>query len=119
MNSGSAPERVVTTHGSNELADLLRYAWPSHLATLDLSRPEQPKTFSVPSDDSFRLDHDQSGTPVAPKPGQTGPEESIRRGQARSLDRAFQNAQLMTEREDLPWQRRPAPEEAESRREEC
>ena len=115
MNSRSAPEWVLTTHGANQLAHLLRHARPPRLTVSDLPRPEQAKAFAVPADDGRGFDDKDAGLPVVPDGAEPSPEEPIRRCQFRSLDGALQNAELMAECEDLELQRRPAPEGSEKR----
>jgi hypothetical protein len=55
-------------------------------------------------DHGLRPDDDQGIPPVAPDLGQPSPEASISGGQFRPLHRTLQNAELMTEREDLKLQ---------------
>jgi len=66
------------------------------------------KAIPVPADDGRSLDNADAGLPIVPDRTQPSPQESIRRGQLRSLDRALQNAELMAEREDLELERRTA-----------
>ena len=84
------------------------------LAVSDLPGPEQAKAFPVPADDGRGFDDKDAGGPVAPDGAQPSPQQSINSGQFRSLDGALQNAELMTEREDLKLERRAAPEGSEN-----
>ena len=115
VNPRSAPEWVLPTHGANQRAHLLGNAGAARFTVSDLPVPKQAKAFAMPADDSRSLDDEDAGLPIVPDGAQPGPEESIRRGQFRSLDGALQNAQLMAEREDLELQRRTAPEGSEKR----
>jgi hypothetical protein len=47
------------------------------------------------------FDDKDAGLPIVPDCAQPSPQEPIRRGQFRSLDRALQNAELMAKGEDL------------------
>ena len=72
----------------------------------------------APSDNGLRLDDDESGTPAAPDLGQPAPEESINDSQFRPLHRAMQDAELVTEDEDLKLECRTAAERRRKGREE-
>src|SRR5215472_5862054 len=115
VNWRSAPEWVLTTHGANQLAHLLRHARPPRLTVSDLPGPEQAKAFAVPADDGRGFDDKDAGLPAVPDGAEPSPEEPIRRCQFRSLDGALQNAELMAECEDLELKRRTAPEGSEKR----
>ena len=84
-----------------------RASWPAVTA---LPRPEQPEGFAMPRDDGVRLDDDQRRSPVGPDATEPRPEESIGHGQPRSLHRALQDAQLVTECQDLKLQGHAAAE---------
>jgi hypothetical protein len=58
----------------------------------------------MPRDDGLRLDDDERGSPLGPDATEPYPEESIEGGQPRSLHRALQDAELVTERQDLKLQ---------------
>ena len=70
----------------------------------------------MPRDDGVRLDDDQRRSPVGPDATEPCPEESIGRGQPRSLHRALQDAHLVTQCEDLELQGRAAAERLHERR---
>src|SRR5215472_8475064 len=61
VNWRSAPEWVLTTHGANQLAHLLRHARPPRLTVSDLPGPEQAKAFAVPADDGRGFDDKDAG----------------------------------------------------------
>ena len=116
MNARSTPQWVLAAHGANQRAHLLRYGRPARLTVADLPGPEQTKAFAVPADDGRGFDDKDAGLPVVPDGAQPGPQPTIRRCQFGSLDGALQNAELMTESEDLQLERRTAPEGSEKRR---
>jgi hypothetical protein len=64
----------------------------------------------VPADDGRGFDDKDAGLPVVPDGAQPGPQPPICRCQFGSIDGALQNAELMTESEDLQLERRAAPE---------
>ena len=115
MNPRSAPEWVLTTHGANQLAYFLGHARSPRPAASDLPGPEQTKALPVPADDGRGFDDKDAGLPIVPDCAQPSPQEPIRRGQFRSLDRALQNAELMAKGEDLELKRRTAPKGSEKR----
>src|SRR5215471_18789486 len=65
---------VLTTHGANQLAHLLRHARPPRLTVTDLPRPEQAKAFAVPADDGRGFDDKDAGLPVVPDGAEPSPE---------------------------------------------
>ena len=81
----------------------------------DLPGPEQTKAFPVPADDGRGFDDKEAGLPVVPDRASARPQQPIRRSQFGSLDGALQNAEWMTESEDLQLERRAAPEGSENR----
>src|SRR6188768_3884111 len=97
------------THGENQLA----YVRSPRLTVSDLPGPEQAKAFPVPANDGRGLDDKDAGLPIVPDVAQPGPQQAIRRCQFRPFDGALQNADLMTESEDLELKRRTAAEESE------
>ena len=68
------------------------------------TRPEPAKAFPMPADHRRRLDEEDTGPPIVPDLAEPGPQESIRRAEFRSLDKALQNIELMAECEDLQLQ---------------
>ena len=115
VNPRSAPEWILTAHGPNQRSHLLRDSRAARLTVTDLPGPEQAKAFPVPANDGRGFDDTDAGLPVVPGRAQPSPQQSIRRGQFRSLDGALKNAELMAESEDLELQRRAAPEGSEKR----
>lgn len=89
--SWRAPERVLSVFPSDQLADIFRYRWPSWLAAPDL-----PGSKTEGSLFGARRSASQS-KPLTVRPRRTG-----RTRQLRSLlRRALQDADLVTESEDL------------------
>ncbi len=80
-----------------------------------LPRPKQTEALAVRCDDGLGPDDDQDIPPVAPDLGQPCPELSISGGQLRALDGALQNAELMTESQDLNLKRGTAAEQHQER----
>lgn len=93
VDARSAPKRVVA-----QLADVTRNSWPAGLAATDLPSTEKAEAPPMPGDDGCRHDDRQSGRPVAPDSAQRRPQEPIRGGQLRPLDRTTQDA-LVPKRE--------------------
>jgi hypothetical protein len=63
--------------------------------------PERPKTSAVPPDHGLGLDDGQGAAPAWPQPSQENPDQSVLIVQARTLPRAIENLELMTESDDL------------------
>ena len=51
----------------------------------------------MPFDDRLRFDHDQSGSPVRPEPGQPDPEDPVVVAQFWAFNRPLQNQHLLTQ----------------------
>src|SRR5215469_9861322 len=111
----NATQWVLAAHGANQRAHFLRHGRSTRLTVVDLPGPEQAKAFPVPAYDGRGFDDKEAGLPVVPDGAQPGPQPPIRRCQFGSFDGALQNAELMTEREDLQLERRAAPEGSENR----
>ena len=77
VDTRRTPQRVFAAHGADQLANVFRNARTTVLAMTDFPPPEKPKALPVPGYDGFRLDDNQSGTPVAPGPAKPGPQEPI------------------------------------------
>jgi hypothetical protein len=87
MNPWSAPQWVRAVHRANEVAYFFGYSRPAKAAVANLQRPEEPKRLSLPRQYRLRLHYDNGRSTVDPRLRQPGPEESIRLGQTRPLDR--------------------------------
>ena len=68
----------------------------------------------MPADYGRGLDDERPGFPVPPSGREPGPKESIRWRQFRALHRALQNADLVTQRENLQLECSAAPKQPES-----
>src|SRR5262249_39523197 len=83
-----------------------------------LPRPEHPETRAMPGNNGVRLDDHQRRSPSRPDPREPYPEEPVGRCQPRSLHEPLQDAQLVTECQDLKLQSRAAAEHQDNGREE-
>src|SRR5215469_6726747 len=77
VNAWCTPARVIAAHHPDQIADLLRYAGPTWLASADSPLPEEAKAFTMPGDNGFSLDDQQGGFPVAPHASQPHPEAPV------------------------------------------
>ena len=68
MDSRCFPKHVHATHGSDQITSVLRDSRSSGLAVADLPGPVPAKSLPMPSQNRFRFDNDQGGTPAGPKP---------------------------------------------------
>ena len=107
MNPRSSPQRVVTAHGANQLANLLRHAWSPRFAASNLPGPEQAKALAVPAEHGGGLHDEDSGLPIPPDRTEPCPQESICGRKVGPLHRALKNTELMTKRDDLELKRCP------------
>ena len=106
----STPERIVSAHRTNQLANLLRHAWPPWCPSSNFPGPEQAEALAVPANHRRGADEEDSGAPVLPNGRQPDPQESISGRQFRPFHGPLKNAELMAEGEDLKLKRRTAPE---------
>src|SRR5262249_59271531 len=60
MNAGRAPERILSAHSSDQLADVVPNRWSSWPAGTALPCPPQPERPPMPCDDGIRLDDDEA-----------------------------------------------------------
>src|SRR5262249_57245218 len=67
VNSRRSPNRVVTTHGSNQITRLPRNTGTSRPAVTNLPSPVPLKSLTMPTDDGFRFDDDQGRAPTRPQ----------------------------------------------------
>src|ERR1035437_5730102 len=106
----STPERIVSAHRTNQLANFLRHAWPPWFPASNLPGPEQAEALAVPAKHRRGADEEDAGAPVLPDGRQPDPQKSISARQFRPLHGPLKNAELMPEGEDLKLKRRRAPE---------
>ena len=87
-------------HALDERSDLGIDGWPATLGPAAPS-PIPPKSCSMPSDHSGRLDDDQRIAPASPPAREQHPEPTVCVRQPWSLDRPLQDAELLAQREDF------------------
>src|SRR5262249_44294047 len=76
-NPRCAPDDVFPAHGSNQITSLFRNCRPSGPAATNLPRPVPSESLPMPTDDGFRVDDNQGGTPSGPQTRQPNPEPPI------------------------------------------
>ena len=69
--------RILPAHLADEISDLARNDRSSRLAAPHLPSPEQSKAGTMPGQDRFWFDDGQRRAPVAPKTGETDPQEAV------------------------------------------
>src|SRR4051812_22870071 len=119
MDPRRTPERILTAHRPNQSTDLLGHDGTPRLALSNFPSPKEAKALPMPAEDGRGLDEKETGPPMVPDLAQPSPQESIGRGEFRSLDGALQNPDLRAECEHLQLQGGVAPEGGEKRRQEC
>src|SRR5262249_17432115 len=67
VNPRCSPERVMATDSSNQIARLPRNTGASRSAVTNLPGPVPLKCLTMPTDDGFRFDDDQSRAPTRPQ----------------------------------------------------
>src|SRR5437762_3767181 len=103
MDSRCSPKYVHPTHGSDEISSFLRDSRSACLAVTDLPRPIPAKCLPMPTQNGFRFDDDQSGTPTGPYPRKPNPQPPIWRAEQEPLCLlgSLQHEYLMAEGNDL------------------
>ena len=101
MDARRSPKRVVAAHLANQLASFDRHAGAAATPMTGFPCPKQAESGSVPSDDRLRFDNDQGRAPAPPSGCQTCPEEPVRSGQLRPLDRALEHIELVAQSKHL------------------
>ena len=76
-NPRRAPDDVLAAHGSNQLTSFPRNLRPSRSTVTNLPGPIPLESSAVPTDDSFRFNDDQGGTPSRPESRQPNPKTPI------------------------------------------
>jgi len=97
MNSGRTPERIGRCHLKNKVTDLRADRRPPGSLLPGLKSPEQLETLSMPPNDSFGFDDDQSLSPVAPESIKQNPEKTVFYSNLRPFPRTLQDGQLLAE----------------------
>src|SRR5262249_9738010 len=84
VNSRRSPNRVVTTHGSNQIARLPRNTGTPRPAVTNLPSPVPLKSLTMPTDHGFRFDDDQGRAPTRPQAWRAKPKDldQLDRGRA-------------------------------------
>ena len=110
MNARRTPQRVSLRHGTNQLADVPRYARSTEPASA-LPSPEEPEAAAVPSEDRLGFNDHEGGPPAIPDARHPGPQQSVS-GCEPHPPRAgsFQDLELMAQRKDLKLQGRASTE---------
>src|SRR3954471_18191565 len=113
MDARRTPERILTAHRPNQSTDLLGHDGTPRLALPNFPSPKEAKALPMPAEDGRGLDEKETGPPMVPDLAQPSPQESIGRGEFRSLDGALQSPDLRAECEHLQLQGGVAPEGGE------
>ena len=102
-NPRRAPDDVLAAHGSNQLTSFPRNLRPSRSAVTNLPGPIPLESSAVPTDDSFRFNDDQGGTPSRPESRQPNPKTPIGTIEQESFGiwSSLEHGQLITERNDF------------------
>src|ERR1017187_8451454 len=77
MNAWCAPTGILPAHLADQISGLARNNGSSGLSAPNLPSPKQATTLAMPGHDRLGLNDDQRRAPIAPKTGQTAPEEAI------------------------------------------
>ena len=101
MNVRRAPEWIFAAQHADQLAYVFRHRWAAGLAVPNLPTPEQAKARTLPANHRGRLDDENAGFLVVPDRTEPDPERAVSGGELGALDRALEDADLMTQREDL------------------
>ena len=98
MNPWCTPEWIGVRHLKNKVTDLRADRRPSGTFESGLELPEQLETLSMPPNDSFGVDDDQSLPPVAPETPKHDPEKTVFCSNLRPFLLTFPDGQLLAER---------------------
>ena len=105
MNSRGSPEGIIFAHGADEITNILGNSRSSRFTMLAFPGPKQTESFTMPGDDCFRFNNDESRSPHRPEAKEPDPEESVPRSKFWAIDRSFQDDDLVSESEDLGLER--------------
>jgi len=100
LDTRRSPQRILTRHSSDQLANLGFDPRASGF-TLRLRSAIQLETLPMPSNHGVRLHDEQSGTPIPPNPRSQRPEDPITRPKARCFQLLLQDGNLLSKREIL------------------
>jgi len=118
-DSGCSPERVGRRQTPDENAYFFRYLRSPGLPGAAETGPVIAKPPALPGDDRSRLNDDECLSPPEPEAGEPGPEEAVGGPEARPLQGALADGQLMAEREDLKLHGGSGAQARAEEREEC
>ena len=107
VHTGCAPQDVGMGIPANPFADLAILRWPTGTVLPGEASPVRGEAFSMPAQNTFGLDDDQSLLPVPPGPAQDRPEGSIPSTNPGPPALPAKNRKLLTECEVLERQIRP------------
>jgi hypothetical protein len=109
MDPQCPSQRVRPTHSADQVPDLRVNLRTARFAVSTLPCPIEPESVSVPSDDCFRLDHQQRRTPARPEAGEPYSKQPVRRVQTRAaLLRSLEYGQLMAQGKNFNLQSYPS-----------
>ena len=97
MDPRRAPQRVRRAHPVDERPNGRRGAGPARTTVRRAVRPSASEPLPMPTDHRLGLHDDQGRTPVPPGVSEQHPKQSISRTEWRTLDRALEHRQLLTE----------------------
>ena len=118
MHSWRAPIQIGIRHSPNQCAYLAILPWPTGTVLAGEASPVGGEALSMPAEDGFGFDDDQSLLPVAPDPGQDHPECSIQFPNPGPRSLSAEKGELLTECEVLERQIRPQPSGGQEKGEE-
>ena len=97
MDAGSAPQRVLAAHSSDEFAYFLRGSRATRLSVAGFPFPEHAEPLAMPADDRLGLDDDKGILPVWPQAGKEDPEHAVERAKPRPWSFPLQDRHLLAE----------------------
>jgi hypothetical protein len=113
MDARRTPRRIFGNHSEDQLANFIGDpSSPDLLANSRDQLPIQPEPRSVPTDNSFWRDDDESLFPSCPESTNGDPEEPVDECQPRPRMPTFQDRELLAEREIFQNKVSTTPKEA-------
>ena len=112
MYSRSTPANVAPRHGPNQFANIGIDSWSTTPTPAGFPGPVQPKSLSMPSDQSVWLEDCQCPKAIWPETIEPNPEYSLAGSKAvPSVIAVGHHCQLLTQGKDLQMERGSAPQE--------
>jgi len=100
-----SPEDIGSAHVANQLSDFPRGLGSTPPPPTAFPRPEESKSFSMPSDHRSGLDEQEADTPPGPEPGENDPQHPIGCPKLELFLIGFlQDDELVAERQDFQLQ---------------